>query len=156
MSPGGIRSGRIALRVQTSLNRVVEPTGLGEVWVGDMGCRLERRPDTVRVPDVAFVRHERLAAEGDVLGYWPGAPDLVVEVISPTDRYTDVDEKIQEWLAAGARLVLVVNPRRQVVRECRPGGIERVLLLDDVMDGGEVVPGWRMPVRELFEGLAQR
>ena len=154
MSPGGLRSNRLGVRLQYSFDRFVEPRGLGEVLVGDLGFILERSPDTVRVPDVAFIQRERLDAVGDLPGYFPGAPDLVVEVISPTDRYTDVEDKVAEWLAAGARLVLVVNPRRRLVREFRPDGTERVLRISDTLDGGEVLPGWQMPVRELFEGLA--
>ena len=156
MSPGGLRSNRLGIRLNRSLDQFVEPRGLGEVLVGDLGFILEHDPDTVRVPDVAFIQRERLDAVGDLPGYFPGAPDMVVEVISPTDRYTDVDDKVAEWLAGGARLVLVVNPRRQVVREFRADGSERVLRIADSLDGGDVLPGWQMPVRELFEGLSGR
>jgi len=104
----------------------------------------------VRAPDVAFVRRERVEAAGRVTGYWPGAPDLVVEVISPNDLYTEVDEKIAEWLEHGARLVFVVNPRRQTVAVHRPGQPTRTLAGEDLLAGEDVVPGWTLRVRELF------
>lgn len=133
-----------------------KPRALGEAWVGDIGFWLEHDPDTVRVPDVAFIRQERLRAVGDAVGFWPEVPDLVVEVISPTDRYTDVDDKVAEWLAAGVLTVLVVNPRRQTVREFRADGSDRLFRITDTLDGGEVLPGWQMPVSELFAGLSSQ
>jgi Uma2 family endonuclease len=99
---------------------------------------------------VAFVTRERVEAAGRVTGYWQGAPDLVVEVISPNDLYTEVDEKIAEWLEHGVRLLFVVNPRRRTVAVHQPGQPVRVLTGDDVLDGADVVPGWTLPLRELF------
>src|SRR5712692_7326151 len=82
------------------------------VYAAETGFWISSDPDTVRAPDVAFVSQRRLDELGDVEGYWPGAPDLVVEVISPSDTYTEVEEKVLEWLEAGARMVVVVNPRK--------------------------------------------
>jgi len=96
------------------------------------------------------VRRERAEAVGDVTGYWPGAPDLGVEVISPSDLYTEVDEKVAMWLERGARMVLVVNPRRRTIAVHRPGGQVRLLAESDEIDGEDVVPGWKLPVRALF------
>ncbi len=115
-----------------------------------MGFRLTTDPDTVRAPDVAFVRAERLREVGRPRGYWPGAPDLVVEVISPNDLYTEVAEKVAEYLEHGTRMVLVLNPRRPNVAVHRPNQPVRILTIDDVIDGEDVVPGWTMPVRDLF------
>jgi Uma2 family endonuclease len=120
------------------------------VVVGDVGFRLTTDPDTVRAPDVAFIRIERLLEVGSPRGYWSGAPDLVVEVVSPSDLYTEVDEKVAEWLEYGAQVVLVVNPRRRSVAEHRPSRPVRVLTEDDVLDGGEVIPGWSVRVGDLF------
>jgi Uma2 family endonuclease len=122
---------------------------LGRAY-GEVGCLLSTDPDTVRVPDAAFIRRERLQEVGRVRGYFPGAPDLVVEVISPNDRYPRVAEKVAEWLRHGARLVFVVDPRHRAVAQHRPGAPAVILPVDDVLDGGDVVPGWSLPVRELF------
>jgi Uma2 family endonuclease len=116
---------------------------------GELGCKLERDPDTVRAPDVAFIRQERLAATPQP-SYWPGAPDLVVEVISPHDRYSEVDDKVATWLAHGAQMVLVVNPRWRTVLVHRPGEPPRLLTESETLDGNDVVPGWKLPVREIF------
>ncbi len=84
-------------------------------------------------------------------GYWPGAPDLAVEVVSPNDLYTEVSEKVAEWLQAGSGMVVVVNPRsQQVFVHLSPNEV-RVLGVGDTLEGGEVVPGWQLPVGELFE-----
>jgi Uma2 family endonuclease len=150
MPPAGFEHGDLTQVFGSSLGPYVRAHQLGKVVVGDIGFRLTVDPDTVRAPDVAFVCRERVEAAGRVPGYWPGAPDLVVEVISPNDLYTEVDEKIAEWLEHGARLVFVVNPRRQTVAVHRPGQPVRVLAGDALLDGEDVVPGWTLPLRELF------
>lgn len=104
----------------------------------------------MRAPDVAFVRRERIEVIGKQTGYWPEAPDLAVEVISPHDRYTEVDEKVADWLVAGTRMVIVVNPRNKTVRVHRSPTDVVSLTIDDTLDGGDVVPGWRMPLTEIF------
>ncbi len=104
----------------------------------------------MRAPDVAFVRRERVLAAGRVDAFWRGAPDLAVEVISPNDLYTEVEDKVAEWLEHGARMVVVVNPRRRTVAVHRPNRPLRVLAIDDTLDGEDVVPGWSLPLRTLF------
>ncbi|MFN8526335.1 MAG: Uma2 family endonuclease [Chloroflexota bacterium] len=150
MPPGGFEHGDTSSEFDTSLRAYVRAHDLGRVVTNDTGFLLTVDPDTVRAPDVAFVTRERVKAAGRVTGYWAGAPDLVVEVISPNDLYTEVDEKVAEWLEHGARLVFVVNPRRRVVAVHRPEAPVRILSVDDVLDGEDVVPGWRLAVRELF------
>jgi Uma2 family endonuclease len=119
--------------------------------VGEPGFILAVNPDTVRAPDVAFITHERLAPTGVPTGYFRGVPDLAVEVVSPNDRYTDVAEKIAEWLEYGVRMVVVVDPRRKAVDVHRPGQPTRTLGMDDTLDGEDVVPGWSLAVRDLFD-----
>ena len=150
MPPAGFEHGQHTSKLDRSLGDFVEAMNLGQVVVGDIGFRLTTAPDTVRAPDVAFVSAERVRAAGRVTGYWPGAPDLVVEVISPNDLYTEVEEKVAEWLEHGARLVFVVNPRRRTVAVHRPDRPLRVLTIADTLDGEEIVPGWTLPLRELF------
>lgn len=150
MSPAGFEHGGVTVRFSVPLAQHVWAKRLGEVVGGDPGFKLTANPDTVRAPDVAFVRRERLPAVGPVRGYWPGAPDLAVEVISPNDLYTEVDEKVAGWLEHGTRLVFVVNPRRRTVAVHRSGQPVRILTEADVIEAEDVVPGWTLPVRELF------
>jgi Uma2 family endonuclease len=89
-------------------------------------------------------------AVGDVESYWPGAPDLAVEVISPHDTYTEVEEKVCDWLEAGAHMVIVVNPRRRLVTVYRSLANVVVLTEHDTLEGGDVVPGWTLPVSVVF------
>jgi Uma2 family endonuclease len=150
MPPSGFEHGDLTSEIDHSLRSWVAREGLGRVVAGDVGFQLTTDPDTVRAPDVAFVHARRLTEVGRPKGYWPGAPDLAVEVISPNDLYTEVDEKVAEWLEYGARMVLVVNPRRRTVAVHRPSQPVRVLTEDDVLDGQDVVPGWSLGVRDLF------
>ena len=151
MPPTGLDHGDHESVLDGSLGPYVRRNRLGRVFTGDPGFRLTANPDTVRAPDLAFVRLDRLVDGRGPRGYFHGAPDLAVEIISPSDRYTDVDEKIEEWLEHGTRLVFVVDPRRQLVTVHRPGQLIVRLGLDDVLTGDDVVPGWSMAVRELFE-----
>lgn len=151
MPPGGWDHGDETSVFDGSLGPFVRLHRLGRVVTGDTGFRLTTDPDTVRAPDVAFVRRDRLPPGGSLRGYFPGAPDLAVEVISPNDLYTEVDEKVGEWLEHGALLVFVVNPRRRTVAVHRPGQPVRILTVDDTLDGEDVVPGWTLAVRELFD-----
>jgi Uma2 family endonuclease len=151
MAPPFFPHGRAASRFGRSLDRHVEAHQLGEVHSTEIGYLLTTNPDTVRAPDVGFISREHLASSGDIRGYFPGSPDLVVEVISPNDRLTKVAEKVTEWLEYGAKLVFVVNPRRKTVDVHRPGQQPRTLGVDDVLDGEDVVPGWSMAVRDLFD-----
>jgi Uma2 family endonuclease len=134
-----------------ALGFYVRAAKLGWVYTGEPGFRLTTNPDTVRAPDVAFIRGDRLPDGRSPLGYFTGAPDLAVEVISPNDRYGEVDEKVAGWLEHGAKLVFVVNPRWQTVAVHRPGQLVRTLGIEDTLGGEDVVPGWSMPVRDLFD-----
>lgn len=149
MSPPGEQHGWLMMRLGSRLTVYVDANKLGRVY-GDLGCLLERDPDMVRAPDIAFISQDRLA-QSPQPRYWQGAPDLVVEVISPNDIYGEVDEKVAMWLAHGARLVLVVNPRWRTVLIHRPGQPPCLLTEEDTLDGADVVPGWQLPVRELFD-----
>jgi len=150
MPPGGWEHGCEGAEITASLVPHVRRRGLGRVAAGDTGFWLTRSPDTVRAPDVAFVRRERLPSGEARRSYFSGAPDLAVEVISPNDLYTEVDEKVAEWLEHGCQMVLVVNPRRRTVAVHRPGQPVRVLGEDEALDGEDVVPGWTLAVREIF------
>jgi len=151
MPPAGWEHGCETVEVTMSLGAHVRQHRLGRVVAGEPGFRLTTAPDTVRAPDVAFVRRERLPTGAARRGYFQGAPDLAVQVISPNDLYTEVDEKVAEWLTHGTMMVLVVNPRRRTVAVHRPGQPVRTLGEDETLDGDDVVPGWTMAVREIFD-----
>ncbi len=91
-----------------------------------------------------------MEAVGNSEGYWRGAPDLTVEVVSPGDTFSEVEEKVFAWLDAGARMVIVVNPKKRTVTVYRSRTEITVLTEEDELDGAEVVSGWRLPLREIF------
>ena len=104
----------------------------------------------LRAPDIAFVARERIPAGGIPTAYWPGAPDLAVEVLSPTDVRSEVDEKIDEYLRSGVRLVWFVNPFERRVTVHRPWKRPLVLEEHNSVDGGDVLPGFNYPLARLF------
>jgi Uma2 family endonuclease len=150
MSPAGYRHGQIVIRFAWRLAQYVETNHLGAVYAAETGFLLASNPDTVRAPDVAFVSQKRIEQVRDSEGYWPGAPDLAVEVVSPSDTYTKVEEKVLEWLKAGTRMVLVIDPRTRTVTVYRALNDVTILTEKDTFDGGDVVPGWSVKVDTLF------
>lgn len=116
----------------------------------DTGFIVQRDPDTVLAPDVAFVDPSRLDPNRNRTGFVSGAPDLVVEVISPSDQYNTVNDKVLLYLEAGAQLVWVVDPKRRTVATYGPDRIGRVLVEDETLDGGGLLPGFSLPVSEIF------
>ncbi len=99
--------------------------------------------------DVAFVRKDRVERAGISRGYRFGAPDLVVEVISPSDNMKKVEQKVQRWLSAGARIVWTVDPKTRTIKVYE-GTDKATVREDDELTGGDVVPGFRLPVAEIF------
>jgi Uma2 family endonuclease len=150
MPPAGSVHGRVAMNIGTALNNHVKAHDLGTVYAAETGFRLATDPDTVRAPDVAFVRRERLEMVGEVEGYWTGAPDLAVEVISPNDSHVEVEEKVFDWLEAGTEVVLAINPRRRSVTLYRSQSDITILTGTDVLDGGDVVPSFQLALQEIF------
>ena len=151
MPPAGFRHGQIAMKVGRSLDHFVADSGLGVVCAAETGFVLATDPDHVRAPDAAFVRQARADAVGNLDSFFPGPPDVAIEVISPSDRYTEVDEKVADYLAAGTQAVIVVNPRRRTVRVHRAPSDTVELTESDTLEIDDVVPGWRMAVGEMFE-----
>ena len=149
MAPAGHVHGKRGGRVNYSLSAHVYQNDLGEVYLAETGFHLETDPDHVLAPDASFVRQARVETVGDGDGFFPGPPDLAVEVVSPNDRYTEVADKVAEWLAAGVRMVVVVNPRNRTVQAHTPEGVTE-LTEADTLHGGDVVPGWRLPVADIF------
>jgi len=151
MAPSSSEHGRITVKFTWPLAQFVDANRLGSVFAAETGFQLARNPDTVRAADVAFVGNERLVAAGATRGFFPGAPDLAVEVISPSDRYTEVEEKVAEWLAAGTQAVVIVNPRNRTLKVHRQGNNVAVYSEQDEFADDVVVPGFRLKVKRLFE-----
>ena len=145
MSPAGGDHGSVAASIVASLGSYVKAKKLGTVYTADPGFRIEHNPDTVRAPDVAFVRRERAVKTPRFI---EGAPDLAIEVVSPSDTYMEVEEKALQLLEAGTRAVVVVVPKSQSVRVYRTGKLE---VLTDAIVVDDIVPGWRMPFAEVFD-----
>lgn len=149
MSPAGYKHGDYAMRLGGRLHIYVEDNDLGTVYAAETGFQLTSKPDTVRAPDVAFVSKKRIPSDSR-FAYFPGAPDLAVEVVSPGDRAADVQDKVQDWLNHGTKLVWVVEPKTQTVTVFRIDGSAAVKKIDDVLDGEDLIPGFRFKIKNLF------
>lgn len=149
MSPSGGPHGTATSRISFYVNSLVYGEALGETFAAETGFVVERAPDTIKAPDFAFVSYERLP---DPLpdGYVPLVPDLAVETRSPYDTAHEVAEKVEEWLAAGVRLVWVIEPKKRTVTTHRAGRPPLVLTVADTLDGDDVLPGLSVPVERIF------
>ena len=151
MSPAGSRHGDIVLEIGMRLRAHVRANRLGATFGAETGFVLSRDPDTVRAPDVAFVVAARVPAGGLPDGYFPGTPDLAVEVVSRSEGAADIQRKVSEYFAAGARLVWIVYPDMRQVVVFRSARESVVLTAQDTLDGGDLLPGFACRVSELFE-----
>jgi Uma2 family endonuclease len=150
MEPAGHHHGRIASRIGRLLGNHVDANHLGLVFAAETGFVLASDPDTVRAPDAAFVaRRPGQPADSDP-GFWPGPPDLAIEVVSPRDGRAAVEAKALDWLAAGCGAVVVVDPYPRTATVHRSPDDIRVLSADALLDLGDVVPGWSPQVADLF------
>ena len=150
MAPAGSSHGNVANRFAFLLSQHVYANDLGVVFAAETGFRLRTNPDTVRGADSAFVAKARIPKGGLPAGFWPGAPDLAVEVVSPGDTIEEVDEKVKDYLAAGAAMVLVLTPRGKTATVHRPGERPVVLQGSDALDCGDVVPGFTCKLTDIF------
>jgi Uma2 family endonuclease len=148
MPVGGEHAGLAVLFVRY-LDRWAEESDAG--WVGvEAGFILARNPDVVRGADVAFVRKERLPAGGAPKAFWELAPDLAVEIISPSESANDIRDKVADYLAAGTPLVLVAYPARREIIAHTPDDLARTYHADDTFTAPDVLPGFARPVRDFF------
>ena len=150
-SAAGLEHGEIAMNIGGMLGNFVRPARLGRVVGTDAGIWLERDPDTVREPDIAFISAERLPLDTRVRGYSEVVPDLVVEIISPTDRPVAVHDKAQMWLRYGVRLVLLIDPDARSVTVMPHDGPAQTLTDADTLDGGDVLLGFSCAVSDIFD-----
>lgn len=150
MPPAGGAHGGAAGSIHGHLSRFVYDHPVARVLAAETGFVLRRNPDRVRAPDVAVLTIQRLPVEGLPVGYIPGAPDMAVEVVSPGDRPAEVRDKASDWLRAGARIVWVVYPSPVRLLIYRADGSIEELGPDGEVDGEDVLPGFRMRVRDLL------
>lgn len=148
MSAAGHWHGAVVILISARLVTHVEGSGLGRVYGAETGFVLARDPDTVRAPDAAFVERERVVPPG--LGFFPGPPDLAVEVTSPSESFAAVQEKALSWLEHGTREVWVIDPVARSATIYRGRNDIRCLGEDEVLTSDDVVPGFSIAVRQLF------
>lgn len=150
MPPAGFEHGVRGIELTWRLAQYVRINGLGRVTAAETGYKIATDPDTVRAPDIGFVRADRITDGELPKGYFPGPPDLAVEIVSPGDTFPQVEDKVMEWLMAGCTMVWVVNPGRRTVTVYRSVTDIRLLTEADVLDGAEVIPGFQCVISELF------
>jgi len=154
MSPAGREHGAIGGRLAAYAGIFILDQDLGETYTSDTGFRLG--PETVLQPDVSYVRTERLPTDVDPIGFLPLAPDWAVEVISPSERPAATQRKIYLYLDAGVQLLWVVYPATRTVTVYTQDQPPRTLTVDDILDGEDLLPGFTLPVRALFEKTPRR
>lgn len=147
MAPTGEDHGFVAANIVGFLVAHVRPKRLGRVYSSETGFRIELDPETVLAPDAAFVQKSRVVPSRR---FYQGAPDLAIEVISPSESHAGVEEKVQAYLEGGVRAVVVVNPLRQSVALWRSPREATLLGRGDILDLSDVVDGFRVAVDELF------
>ena len=148
--PAGGPHGVVAARILVAIGSYVYANSLGRVFAAETGFKIESNPDTVRAPDVAFVREGRLPSPLPH-GFPPIAPDLAVEVLSPGDPVKGVTEKVERWLARGTLLVWVIDPETRTARVHRSDGGTGFIQPDGALDGESVLPGFKCLLSEVFE-----
>jgi Uma2 family endonuclease len=145
-SLSGAEHGDVAAEISARLGGYVREHRLGKTYAAETGFLISRDPDTVRAPDASFVKADRVV---HVRTYFPGAPDLAVEVLSPNDRASEVEAKVSQWLRSGTQMVMVVDPETRTATVHTPTATSR-LSIGDTLDGGDVVPGWTLPLADVF------
>jgi Uma2 family endonuclease len=142
--------GEIALAIGSFLRPFVRQHKLGRVYV-ETGFRLDRNPDKVRAPDVSFLESSRLPQGDERFAFVEGAPTLAIEVISPGESWDNVEEKVRLYFEAGTKVVWLVEPRRHIVTVRYFQSAPLDYFEGDIIPGGEILPGFELPVKEIFE-----
>ncbi len=150
MSPAGSEHGAIIFNLSLMLGQHIRANNLGQGFGAETGFKIASNPDTVRAPDIAFIRQERIPSTGIPKNFWQIAPDLAVEVVSPGDTPDEVAHKVGEWLAAGAGAVWIVDPKLRNVTVYRSLMDVTVFSKKDELDGADVVVGFHCRVAEIF------
>jgi Uma2 family endonuclease len=150
MPPPGDIHGALESNLATQLKVQGEHRGLGKARSGDVGIILWRYPDRVVGADAAFIANRSLPIRRSPEGYLETIPDLVVEVRSKNDTQPEIDHKVNDYLQAGVHVVWVADPDAQTVTAYRPGLAPQVFGPQDTLMVDDVIPGFRMPVRDVF------
>jgi Uma2 family endonuclease len=150
MSPTGELHGNVELAIGAEIRAFVRANNLGRVSGGEVGIYIHRNPDTIRAADVLFISNERYAQKKSK-SYLDVAPELVVEVLSPTDSLSEVMQKLREYFSIGVRLVWVVDPQAKIVYAYRSTTDVREFTADDELPGDDMLPGFTVKVAALFE-----
>jgi Uma2 family endonuclease len=151
MPPSGAEHGEIILNISGPLHEFVKRKKLGKTYGAETGFIIETQPDTVLAPDVSFVSKDRIPPSRPK-GFFEGFPDLAVEVRSPSETAKKVQKKVEDWIDAGTSVVWVIDPKTTTVTVHQKSGEPLVLEMNDELDGGDVVPGFSVPVAEIFGG----
>jgi len=151
MSKPTVRRGSLVAHIARLLDAFAGGKGLGEVVAGDSGFVLSREEELLRGPDVAFISKERIPPEGLPDDWWEGAPDLAVEIVSRTQNAHELARKALDYLQAGTKMVWVVDPESRTVAVYTPPNQIRILCEGEDLDGGDVLPGFRIKVGDLFK-----
>jgi len=147
--PAGYRHGEITVRLTKALVNHVDARNVGVILAAETGFKLTADPDTVRAPDIAFVRSDRLP-DPRPTGFAELAPDLVVEVLSADDRAGEILAKVADWLSAGTSLVWIVDPGHRIARVYRQDGSETLVGATDALSGEGVIPGFSCPLASIL------
>ena len=147
----GVEHGEIAVNLVAEMRHFVKPRKLGRLTCSDTGVWLERDPDTVRGPDIAYFSAAKMPLEARIPGYAEVVPEMVVEVVSPNDTRREVAAKARMWLRYDVRLVWVVLPQTRSVDVYRPGRAVVTLADEDTLDGLDVLPGFTCAVSAVFD-----
>jgi len=151
MPPSGIDHGDYQAILHLELAIFVRKNQLGRTYVSDAGFVMTRNPDTVLVPDVSFVSKERLPnGQRGPIGFAPFAPDIAIEVVSPSNTESEILRKTGLYLAGGVRAVWLVRPEQRTVTVFAPDAPERILQIDEALDGGDILPGFSLPLSDIF------
>jgi len=151
MSPTGFEHGDYELNIAEAIKAFVRQRRSGKVVTGEVGIYVRRNPDTVRAADVAFISKERLAQRNQKRGYLDVAPELVVEILSPDDAWSEVTQKLRDYFSVGVKLVWVADPASRTVYAYRSTTDVREFAEADTLPGDDVLPGFSVPVASLFE-----
>ena len=150
MGPAKAKHGACSAQFVRALGNFSEQHELGAVYTADTGFVLTRDPLTLLAPDIAFVRAERVPTFDEIDDFFPGPPDLAVEVRSPSETGPDMARKVREYLDAGTPLVWYADPPRRTVTVYRAGRAPLILGDGNFLDGEDVLPGFRLPLADVF------
>jgi Uma2 family endonuclease len=153
--PPGAPHGMAVTNLFFALAGYVREHRLGQVFGDSVGYELIRFPHTVRVPDGSFVRADRIPSDGVRPGLFKFPPDLAIEVISPSETASSLEEKIRDYATSGTPLIWLVDPIRRTVMSIPADTPVSWLAEGDTLDGGSVIPGFSCPVAEVFDGIAR-